>query len=265
MLPHDDRIDLPRKDVENWLSEWLRKGTRYNVLIISYETFRLHSDKLEKHDHACDMLICDEAHRLKNADALTTRSLNSLKCRRRVLLSGTPVQNDLEEFFAMVDFANPGIFGTKEEFRRKYQSPLLRGREPDATEKVKAKAAQRQQEMSEIVNHFILRRMNTLNAKQLPPKLVQIVCCPLTDTQQNIYKYLIDNKESQHMRDGRAKDTLGYIQQLQKCCNHPQLLLEGGEGKERAGMSKSEVLSPGTQHEVAFSMGIKTRLLTNMR
>lgn len=66
------------------------------VLIISYETFRLHADKF-KSEGACDLLICDEAHRLKNDATLTNRALDSLTCRRRVLLSGTPMQNHLDE------------------------------------------------------------------------------------------------------------------------------------------------------------------------
>ncbi len=66
------------------------------MLIISYETFRLHADKF-KAEGACDLLICDEAHRLKNDATLTNRALDSLACRRRVLLSGTPMQNHLDE------------------------------------------------------------------------------------------------------------------------------------------------------------------------
>ena len=60
---------------------------------------------------SCDLLICDEAHRLKNDATLTNRALAGLACKRRVLLSGTPMQNDLQEFFAMVDFTNTGILG----------------------------------------------------------------------------------------------------------------------------------------------------------
>jgi DNA repair and recombination RAD54-like protein len=107
-------------------------------------------------------------------------ALASLPVKRRVLLTGTPMQNDLEEFYAMVDFTNPGILGTQEEFRKATLYPILRGREPDATEKQKQKMNELQQEMSTTVNDFILRRVNTLNAQHLPPKLVQVVCCNLT-------------------------------------------------------------------------------------
>ncbi len=66
------------------------------VLIISYETFRIHADRM-RGAHACDLLICDEAHRLKNDATLTNRALDGLACKRRVLLSGTPMQNHLDE------------------------------------------------------------------------------------------------------------------------------------------------------------------------
>jgi DNA repair and recombination RAD54-like protein len=62
------------------------------VLIISYETFRIHAKRFHGRPDACDLLICDEAHRLKNERTQTTQSLAGLACRRRVLLSGTPMQ-----------------------------------------------------------------------------------------------------------------------------------------------------------------------------
>ncbi len=73
-------------------------GGAYEVLVLSYDTFRLYSNMFEG-DDACDLLICDEAHRLKNEATQTSAALDKLKCKRRILLSGTPLQNDLEEFF----------------------------------------------------------------------------------------------------------------------------------------------------------------------
>lgn len=98
------------------------------------------------------------------------------------------MQNDLQEFYAMVDFTNPGILGTPENFRKKMLFPILRGREPDATDAQKKRMQEIQNQMSNLVNNFILRRVNTLNAQHLPPKLVQVVCCKLTDIQQNMYQ-----------------------------------------------------------------------------
>ena len=82
-----------------------------DVLVISYETFRMHVELFEDDPEKVDLLICDEAHRLKNNETLTSQSLNVLACRRRVLLSGTPMQNKLDEFYAMVDFYKSRNFG----------------------------------------------------------------------------------------------------------------------------------------------------------
>lgn len=127
-----------------------------------------------------------QAHRLKNADTATTQALASLVTRRRVLLSGTPMQNDLEEFYAMVDFTNPGVLGTPSSFRRTYMHPILTGREPDASDKEKELADSRASELSALVNEFILRRTNALLSAHLPPKLVQIVFCKLTGLQVRV-------------------------------------------------------------------------------
>ena len=211
------------------------------LLLVSYETFRMYVGKFtKKNDICCDMLICDEAHRLKNADALTTKALASLACRRRVLLSGTPVQNDLDEFFAMADFTNPSVLGTAEDFRRRYKNPILVGREPDASQAERDRAKVLQNEMSSIVNQFIIRRMNSINAKFLPDKLVQIVCCRLTSTQQDIYRHLIGTKDVQSALGGKTKDALSYIQNLQKLCNHPKILELSCGGKTK-GVSREEL------------------------
>lgn len=135
-------------------------------------------------------------------------------------------KTDLQEFFAMVDFTNPGILGTQEEFRKNVLFPILRGREPDATDAQKNKMMKVQEDMSRTVNEFILRRVNTLNAQHLPPKLVQVVCCNLTEIQQNMYQHLITSKDMQHVMDGKQVNCLGSIQMLMKLCNHPSLVAE---------------------------------------
>ena len=103
------------------------------ILIISYETFRLHAEVL--HKSPVGMVICDEGHRLKNFDNLTYKALNLLKTRKRILLSGTPIQNDLLEYFSLVHFVNGGILGSVAEFRKKFENPILRSRDGDASDK----------------------------------------------------------------------------------------------------------------------------------
>lgn len=81
------------------------------VLIISYESFRNYANILNESD--VGLLLCDEGHRLKNCENQTYSALMGLKCKRRVLLSGTPIQNDLTEYYSLIHFVNPGILGTR--------------------------------------------------------------------------------------------------------------------------------------------------------
>ncbi|KAL3776954.1 hypothetical protein ACHAW5_009286 [Stephanodiscus triporus] len=233
-----------RKTVEKNIDCFV-KTKMFNVLIASYETMRTHVGRINKYKDCCDLLVCDEAHRLKNRENQTAMALSSIPCKRRVLLTGTPMQNDLEEFFAMVDFTNPGVLGTQEEFRRQTLAPILRGREPGATEKQKQRMLDIQQEMSSTVNNFILRRVNTLNAQHLPPKLVQVVCCNPTEIQQNMYAHLCNSKDMQHVLDGKQVNCLGSIQMLMKLCNHPSLVVGDDESSNiqdrRGGRAKKKI------------------------
>lgn len=94
-----------------------------------------------------------------------------------MLLSGTPLQNHLDEFYAMVNFCNPGLLGSPGEFHKRYERPILAGREPGASEAEAQRGQERSAELSALVNGFILRRTNTLLSQHLPPKIVQVVCC----------------------------------------------------------------------------------------
>uniref|UniRef100_A0A803LNT7 Uncharacterized protein n=1 Tax=Chenopodium quinoa TaxID=63459 RepID=A0A803LNT7_CHEQI len=155
-----DRVHLialcesSREDCLSAIENFTNSRSKTQVLIVSYETFRMHAPKFS-HSGSCDLLICDEAHRLKNGQTITNKALASLVCKRRILLSGTPMQNDLEELYAMVNFTNPGILGDDAHFRRYYQAPILNGREPTASDEEKKVGHSRSEELSAIVNQLI--------------------------------------------------------------------------------------------------------------
>lgn len=87
-------------------------------MIISYDLFRMNSTILSLSKNI-GLLVVDEAHRLKNTSgSLTLSSLESLNCKARLLLTGTPIQNNLSEFYNVANFANPGILGDLKTFRR---------------------------------------------------------------------------------------------------------------------------------------------------
>ncbi|XP_055834255.1 protein CHROMATIN REMODELING 25 isoform X2 [Solanum dulcamara] len=216
-----------RDDVVSGIESFINPRSNIQVLIISYETFRLHSSKFSI-SGSCDLLICDEAHRLKNDQTLTNRALASLACKRRVLLSGTPMQNDLEEFYAMVNFTNPGILGDAAHFRRYFETPIICGREPTATEEERKLGSDRSAELSSKVNQFILRRTNALLSNHLPPKIIEVVCCKLTPLQSELYNHFIHSKNVKRAITEEAKQSkiLAYITALKKLCNHPKLIYD---------------------------------------
>ncbi|XP_047329182.1 protein CHROMATIN REMODELING 25 isoform X2 [Impatiens glandulifera] len=272
-----------REDVISGIDSFTCIRSRLQVLIVSYETFRLHSAKFS-HEGSCDLLICDEAHRLKNDQTLTNRALAALPCKRRILLSGTPMQNDLEEFFAMVNFTNPGILGDAAYFRQHYEGPIICGREPHATEEEKKLGMLRSAELSTKVNQFILRRTNALLSNHLPPKIVEVVCCKLSPLQTELYNHFIHSKNVKRALDEEKKKSaiLAYITALKKLCNHPKLIYDtlksgkpGTSGFENclkffppemfSGRSGTWTGGDGTWVELSGKMHVLSRLLAHLR
>lgn len=183
-------------------------------------------DPLFEHNGVCDLLICDEAHKLKNSESNLSMSLNKLPAKKRVLLSGTPMQNDLIEFYNMISFCNPNILGSISQFRKKYEQPILLAQEINSTKKEKLVGKMIQEKLSNIVNQFILKRGNILNAKHLPPKLIQYVCCSFSPLQVKMYEKLLESKEIRQIKDGKQTNTLNIIRFMINICNHPFLILE---------------------------------------
>lgn len=229
-----------REDVIATINQFLSPRNPAHLLIVSYETFRLHAERFQG-PGSCDLLICDEAHRLKNDQTLTNKALDSLACNRRVLLSGTPMQNQLQEFYAMVNFCNPGILGTPSEFRKRFENPILAGREPDATDESSARGAERSAELSAIVNEFILRRTNSLLSAHLPPKVVEVVCCRMTPLQYDLYCHFVQSRSVRSLfATQKSARALSAIISLRKLLNHPKLIYDMVNSSVPRGVSKSE-------------------------
>ncbi|PHH73619.1 hypothetical protein CDD83_4695 [Cordyceps sp. RAO-2017] len=203
------------------------------VVIVSYETLRLNVEEL-KHTHI-GLLFCDEGHRLKNADGNTFNALNSLNVSRRVILTGTPIQNDLTEYFSLTSFANPDLLGSRLEFRKRFEIPILRGRDADAAEAERRRGDECTAELLGIVNKFLIRRTNDILSTYLPIKYEHVVFCNLAPFQLALYNYFITSPDIQALRRGKGSQPLKAINILKKLCNHPDLLtlthdLPGSEG-----------------------------------
>ena len=192
------------------------------VLIVSYETLRLNVETLSNTD--IGLLLCDEGHRLKNGESQTFTALNGLNVDRRVILSGTPIQNDLMEYFSLLNFANPNLLGTRAEFRKQYELPILRGRDAAGTEADQQKGNERLAELLALVNKFIIRRTNDILSKYLPVKYEHVVFCNLAPFQLDLYNHFIQSPEIKSLLRGKGSQPLKAIGMLKKLCNHPDLL-----------------------------------------
>ncbi|XP_067086637.1 DNA repair and recombination protein RAD54-like [Osmerus mordax] len=208
------------------------------ILIISYETFRLHAAVL--HKGKVGLVICDEGHRLKNSDNQTYQALNAMSAQRRVLISGTPIQNDLLEYFSLVHFVNAGILGTAQEFKKRFEIPILKGRDAAASDKDRQSGEEKLKELISIVNRCLIRRTSDILSKYLPVKIEQVVCCRLTPLQTELYKqFLRQAKPIESLQQGKVSvSSLSSITSLKKLCNHPALIydkcVEGEEGFDGA-------------------------------
>ncbi|OBS19184.1 hypothetical protein FPOA_10908 [Fusarium poae] len=182
------------RQLQQWANATGRSVTR-PVIIVSYETLRLNVEQL-KHTKI-GLLFCDEGHRLKNSDSNTFNALNSLNVSRRVILTGTPIQNDLTEYFSLTSFANPDLLGTRLEFRKRYEIPILRGRDADASEVDRKKGDECTAALLGVVNKFLIRRTNDILSKYLPVKYEHVVFCNLAPFQFDLYNYFIKSPEIQ--------------------------------------------------------------------
>ncbi|KAF2773714.1 DNA repair protein, SNF2 family [Teratosphaeria nubilosa] len=207
--------------MRQWASATGRAVVR-PVLIVSYETLRLYVQELA--GTPIGLMLCDEGHRLKNGESQTFEALNGLNVKKRVILSGTPIQNDLSEYFALLNFANPGYLGTRQEFRKQYEIPILRGRDADGSDADVQKGNERLAELLTLVNKFIIRRTNDILSKYLPVKYEHVVFCNLAPFQLDLYNYFIKSPEIQSLLRGKGSQPLKAIGLLKKLCNHPDLL-----------------------------------------
>lgn len=233
------------------------KSVTQPVMIVSYETLRNLVEVLGEAE--VGLLLCDEGHRLKNADSLTFKALDSIKVKRRCILSGTPIQNDLTEYFALISFANPALLGGRLEFHKKFEKPILEGRDSEASEAKQKLGDEKLKELSELVSKFIIRRSNELNTKYLPVKYEHVVFCRMSGFQQQLYRYMAGKAGKATSPQGKTAGSLKAINELKKLCNHPDLLeadhMVGGEKFFPAGYK------PGVGRTVDFTLSGKTEVL----
>ncbi|KAH7032289.1 RAD54-like protein B [Linnemannia elongata] len=207
-------------------------GKVFSVMIIGYEKLRTVQEEIKNVN--LDLIVCDEGHRLKTANIKTAQAIRSLSTKRRIILTGTPIQNDLGEFFAMIDFVNPGLFDNYGLFKKVFEDPIVRSRQPDCSKAEAALGLERSRELTRLTGLFILRRTAKVNDEFLPPKSEAVVFCRPSMLQRAIYRHMLDSPFLKSCLSMDGTRHLGCIIALRKLCNSPRLVLDSSEQEDDA-------------------------------
>ncbi|PSR86149.1 Protein PHOTOPERIOD-INDEPENDENT EARLY FLOWERING like, partial [Actinidia chinensis var. chinensis] len=164
-------------------------------------------------------LILDEAHLIKNWKSQRWQTLLNFNSKRRILLTGTPLQNDLMELWSLMHFLMPHVFQSHQEFKDWFSNPI--SGMVEGQEKINKEVVDR---LHNVLRPFILRRLKRDVEKQLPMKLEHVVYCRLSKRQRNLYEDFIASSETQAtLASSNFFGMISVIMQLRKVCNHPDL------------------------------------------
>lgn len=189
----------------------------YHVLIMSYE--RILQCGAEVANTHFDIVVCDEGHRLKSATNKVLGVLTRLETERRLVLTGTPIQNDLAEFYNMASFVSPGVFGTFAAFNKEYLKPITKSRLVNCRDKEAiAEGKEISRKLIEESKAFMLRRTKTAIQGFLKARTDLLLFCPPTQTQCDMIRDATANFSGLD-----AKGVLSLINVVRKICNSPQL------------------------------------------
>lgn len=209
------------------------KSSSSGILVTSYSAVVNFKDTLMQ--QSFDYVILDEGHKIRNPDAQVTLAVKQFATAHRLILSGSPLQNNLKELWSLFDFIYPGKLGTLPVFMQQFSFPITLGGYSNASRSQVATAHKCATVLRDTINPYLLRRLKSdvKDHINLPTKNEQVLFCRLTEEQRTMYRTYIESGEVKNILDGRTKVFLGLIN-LRKMCNHPDLF-DGGPklfGKE---------------------------------
>lgn len=232
LLPGGTLIVAPAALLANWERELARfapdlgvsrfHGTgrslsaKSDVILTTFQTAVRSEEKLAERNFS--LLIVDEAHLMKNAQTRASKTVKALTATFRLALSGTPVENHLEDLRSLFDFALPGYLGTSESFKKEYRIPIEVDRKQD-----------RAKRLQDITRPFLLRRLKTDKTiiSDLPDKVTINEYATLGKEQAALYESLVrvGIEESEHVTEGlqRSAMILKLLTGLKQVCDHPRV------------------------------------------
>jgi SNF2 family DNA or RNA helicase len=206
----------------------IRQFARYDLVITSYGITRIDTDLLKS--FYFNYIILDESQAIKNPESIISKSVRELKSRRKLILTGTPIENSTLDLWSQLSFVNPGLLGNKSYFKNQYQIPIEKKQDQAKTER-----------LNQLIKPFILRRDKSQVAKDLPEKTISVKYCDLSPDQKEYYETEKNKYRNQILdvieRDGLNKSHMIVLQgltKLRQIANHPVMVDEtyaGTSGK----------------------------------
>jgi SWI/SNF-related matrix-associated actin-dependent regulator of chromatin subfamily A member 5 len=217
---HGDK-DERQRIVRNVLKPGVPQSEReWDVVVTTYEICNMEASALAK--FAWRYMVIDEAHRIKNEESKFSRTIRTLKTEHRLLITGTPLQNNLHELWALLNFMLPDIFESAEQFDELFNLQI------DDDDEKKTMIGM----LHKILRPFMLRRLKADVEKSLPPKSEMMIFTNMSTMQKELYKKILRREvDTVNGKQGASKNALmNIVMQLRKACNHPYLF-EGQEDR----------------------------------
>ncbi|VAH72347.1 unnamed protein product [Triticum turgidum subsp. durum] len=205
---------LGNPEERNHIRDKLLQPGKFDVCVTSFEMAIKEKNALKR--FSWRYIIIDEAHRIKNENSLLSKTMRLFSTNYRLLITGTPLQNNLHELWSLLNFLLPEIFSSAETFDEWFQ---ITG-ENDQQEVV--------QQLHKVLRPFLLRRLKSDVEKGLPPKKEIILKVGMSQMQKQYYRGLLQKDLEVINAGGERKRLLNIAMQLRKCCNHPYLF-QGAE------------------------------------
>ncbi|KAL6618657.1 hypothetical protein ACP70R_033796 [Stipagrostis hirtigluma subsp. patula] len=208
---------------------------RFNVIITSYDTIRKDIDFLGT--IFWNYCVLDEGHIIKNSRSKITSAVKQLKAQHRLILSGTPIQNNVLELWSLFDFLMPGFLGTEKQFQATYGKPLLAAKDSKCSARDAEAGILAMEALHKQVMPFLLRRTKDEVLSDLPEKIIQDRYCDLSLLQLKLYdkfsssnakeevSTIVKANESEAASEPKAtRHVFQALQYLLKLCSHPLLV-----------------------------------------
>ncbi|KAL3962856.1 hypothetical protein ACCO45_004379 [Purpureocillium lilacinum] len=192
-----------------------------HVLVTTYTGLQTYAEELLPIEW--EYAVLDEGHKIRNPNAEITVTCKELSTPNRVILSGTPVQNNLTELWSLFDFIYPMRLGTLVNFRTQFEIPIRQGGYANASNLQVMTAEKCAEALKETISEYLLQRLKVDVAADLPEKTEQVLFCKLTDGQRKAYETFLKSDEVAAILNRRRQSLYG-IDILRKICNHPDLL-----------------------------------------